>query len=221
MISKDAKIPVKGTRALIFSHLLSQEASAVELKKKLGINESAVRRHLEILENEGMVSHYFERTKVGRPKKLYYVTSYGKEFLPRKTDLLLSMLSRKIVEMYGELALPKLMNSVADELVNNFLKPKANENADERLKKVVSFFDGLGFVASLSKDEKGYLIVYRNCAFRDAVPALGGKLCEMHSAIVLKTMGGGRIKWEKCIAMGDEICGQRVVLKARPPAKFD
>ncbi|MBS7281617.1 MAG: winged helix-turn-helix transcriptional regulator, partial [Candidatus Freyarchaeota archaeon] len=41
---------LKETRAAIFYNLLEKDSTAIELSKKLNINESAIRQHLDILE---------------------------------------------------------------------------------------------------------------------------------------------------------------------------
>lgn len=211
---EETKIPIKGTRALIFAHLLRKDSNAIELEGLLGINESAVRRHLDVFEKDGFVTHYFKKLTVGRPKKIYRITPYGKKLLPKRIDLLFSILSRKIVDTYGAQALKKLMDQAADALAEYFLlkgTSHATGDAEQRLRRMVKVFNEFGFLASFSKDKGEFLVTYRNCAFSDAIPALGMQLCEMHRAAVVRTIGG-EIKWEKCIARGDDICTQRVVL---------
>ncbi|MEM3421792.1 MAG: helix-turn-helix transcriptional regulator [Candidatus Hadarchaeum sp.] len=207
---------LKETRAAIFYHLLNKDCTAIELKKKLAINESAIRRHLDVLERDGLVSHYFQRTSIGRPKKMYRVTPLGKKLLPKKTDVLFSLLVRKIMATYGEVTLKSMIVGISDDLAASFLslvKYRQPENVEKRLKEIVRFFDDFGFFASISKHDTEYSISYKNCVFRDVLPELGGALCEMHRRTVVKMLGTGDIKLEKCIARGDSFCSQRIVIK--------
>lgn len=209
-----AKIPLKGTRALIFNHLLENDASAIELKKKLRINESAVRRHLDILEREGLITHYFYRASVGRPKKLYRVTPVSKELLPNRSDVLLAILGRKVADTYGKKALKSLMNLVSEDLAQYFLPPtpmESQENAERHLEEMVRLFDEFGFVASLKKCNGEFIVTYRHCVFGGAIRAFNEQLCEMHRMTVAR-ITGGKVQLEKSIAKGDEICSQRVIL---------
>lgn len=59
---KKLKIPTENTRTTILKHLLDKDLSAIDLSGKLGINESGIRRHLNILEERGYIRHYFKKS---------------------------------------------------------------------------------------------------------------------------------------------------------------
>lgn len=211
----EVKIPIKGTRAAIFFHLLGRESTAVELEKILGINESAIRRHLDLLERDGIISHYFDRSSVGRPKKKYRITQLGRKLLPQKTEVLVSMLTRKIESTYGREALKSLVEGISDDLAEYFLPQlarRASEDIENCLKKMINLFNKFGFFASVSKKGEQYIITYRNCVFGDLLPELGGLLCEMHRRTVAKILGVGKVELEKSMGRGDPLCSQRVIL---------
>lgn len=212
------KIPFKGTRAAIFFHLVRKESSALELKSVLGINESAVRRHLDALERDGVVSHYFEKSSIGRPKKKYRLTEFGKRLLPQRTSILVSLLTRNLVSTYGQEALGLLIERMAKDLAEYFLPElahQAHENVEDYLKNMVNHFNNFGFFATISKHNNEYIITYRNCIFSDTLPELGGLLCEMHRKTVEKILGEGTVKQEKTIARGDEFCVQRIYISKK------
>ncbi|WP_309493629.1 helix-turn-helix transcriptional regulator [Candidatus Hecatella orcuttiae] len=204
-------VEIKGTRELIFTYLLQGDLNAIELEKKLGINESAVRRHLSILEREGLVSPYFDRSSVGRPKKKYRLTQLGRRILPKKSDVLVALLTRRITRIYGKQALRVLMEGLSEDLAGYFL-PHLPKDGSRRLKKMVKLFDEFGFFTSLSKRGEEYIITYRNCVFGDVIPELNGLLCVMHQGAVARILNTDRIKLEKCIVRGDDLCSQLVLL---------
>lgn len=214
------RIPFKGTRAAIFLHLVGKESSALELKSALGINESAVRRHLDILERDGIICHYFERSPTGRPKKKYRLTEFGKKLLPQRTSLLVSILTRNLMSMYGQETLKSLFDRTAGDLAEYFLPDLAHRtrgSVEDYLKNMVERFNDHGFFATLSKHDNEYIITYRNCIFSDIISELGGVLCEMHRKTVEKILGEESIKQEKTIARGDELCVQRILVKKNTP----
>lgn len=211
---KEFWTPIKGSRATILTGLLEKNLTAIQLQHSLGMNESAVRKHLDVLERDGLISHHFERADAGRPKKVYGITPLGRKLLPKKSDLLLKILSRKVVETYGERAFTRLLNSVADELACYFVPSEAGADPQRRLKIMTKTFDELGFITSLSKKGDEYRITYRNCAFADAIPALGSEICEIHRGAVRKAVGGGEVEWSSCIARGDNACTQIITLKS-------
>ena len=212
------EFPLKGTRALIFYHLLNNDSNAIELEEKLGINESAVRRHLDTLTADGFATYYIDSSQVGRPKKMYRVSPAGRELLPKKTSVLLSMLTKRISEVYGKQALSSLMGLVTDDFAGYLRhrgKPIATGDKDRSLREMVRLFNDLGFMASLSKKEGEYLITYRNCVFHDAMAALDGHICEMHKKVLLRSLGNCKIESEKSIFKGDNNCLQRIQFGGR------
>jgi predicted ArsR family transcriptional regulator len=219
MVDNDkTKMPFKGTRATIFFHLVMKESSALELKSMLSINESAVRRHLDVLEREGVISHYFEKSSMGRPKKKYRLTEFGKRLLPQRTSTLVSLLTRNLVSTYGQEALRLLIDGMAKDLAGYFLPElavQASGNTEDYLKNMIKRFNDFGFFATISKNDGEYIVTYRNCIFREALHELGGLLCEMHRKTVEKILGKGKIIQEKTIARGGEFCVQRICISKK------
>lgn len=174
------------------------------------------RRHLDVLERDGIISHYFERSTMGRPKKKYRLTESGKKLLPKRTSVFIFLLTRNLVSMYGQEALRLLIERMAKDLAKYFLPELAQqprENVEDYLKNMVRRFDNFGFYATISKQDSEYVITYRNCIFSDALPELGELLCEMHKKTVEKILGEESVIQEETIARGGELCIQRIRIK--------
>jgi predicted ArsR family transcriptional regulator len=197
-----------GTRKSIMINLLSKDTNSVDLAKKIGINESAIRRHLETLEKEGLAYSRFERHKRGRPKKIFSLTAYGKTFFPRKSKTFLSLLAQNIMQRYGEEEMETLMSSVARNFVDLLITKEMTGDLTSRLEQLVQLLNDYGFFASLSKRGNKYIIEYRNCVFGDITPQFGTYLCKIDESIVKKIAGDVNIKWLKRIAKGDKKCVQ-------------
>jgi DNA-binding transcriptional ArsR family regulator len=71
------RIPGKksATRSALFKLLQDGERRVLDLAKTLRLRESGVRRHLNELEEEGLVEPFFKRDGLGRPKKYYRLKS--------------------------------------------------------------------------------------------------------------------------------------------------
>ncbi len=197
-----------GTRKTIMMNLLGRDANSVELAKKIGINESAVRRHLEALEKEGLVYSRFERRNRGRPKKIFSLTPYGKTFFPRKSKTLLSLLAQNIMQRYGKEEMELLMSLVARDFVDLLITKEIKGNLESRLEQLVQLLNDYGFFASLSKRRNNFIIEYRNCVFEDVIPQFGTYLCKIDEGVVKKIAGDVDIKWMERIAKGDKKCVQ-------------
>ena len=189
-------------------NLLGKDANAIELARKLGINESAVRRHLDALEREGLVSSRFERRERGRPKKMFSLTADGRGMFPRKSGALLSLLIQAITRRYGEEELSSLMSVVAKDFAEKLITKEIRGDLENRLKQLVQLLDDYGFFTSLSKRGDKYVIEYRNCVFEDVIPQFGKYVCNIDEEVTRKVAGEVSIEWKERIAEGDKRCLQ-------------
>ncbi len=209
MVNKRLAAPFfGGTRKSIMMNLLGKDANSVELAKKIGINESAIRRHLEALEKEAIVYSRFERRNRGRPKKIFSLTAYGKTFFPRKNKTLLSLLTQNITQRYGEEEMELLMTLVARDFVDLLVTKEIKGDLESRLEQLVQLLNDYGFFVSLSKRGNKHIIEYRNCVFEDVIPQFGTYACKIDESVVKKIVGDVNIKWMKRIAEGDKKCIQ-------------
>ncbi|MFQ6080349.1 MAG: helix-turn-helix transcriptional regulator [Candidatus Bathyarchaeia archaeon] len=196
------------TRRLLIANLLGKEVNAIELARKLGINESAVRRHLDALEREGLVSSKFERRERGRPKKMFSLTADGRAMFPRKSRALFSLLIQAITRRYGEEEVSSLMSVVAKNFAEKLITKEVRGDLENRLKQLVQLLDDYGFFTSLSKRGDKYVIEYRNCVFEDIIPQFGKYICKIDEEVTRKVAGEVDIEWKERIAEGDKRCLQ-------------
>jgi predicted ArsR family transcriptional regulator len=199
------------TRITILTHLLSEDLTAIDLKRKLNINESAIRRHLDILESKNLIIHRFERAPKGRPKKVYHITRVGRDIFPQKTHMLFTLLLRRMREKYGAIALREMISEVAEDFAEHLVSDVHAKSKDRRLRELVRSLNALGFYAILSKRRKVYSIKYKNCVFGSVIWEFGDLLCDMHRQTVSRILGDIEVKLEKSIARGDNVCVQRIV----------
>lgn len=203
------KIPTENTRTKILKHLLGKDLSAIDLSEKLEINESAVRRHLSILEEKDLVRHYFRKMGRGRPKKLFSLTSSGRELFPKKTGLFLQILIQKVREKFGKEAIETLLTEMAEELKEYFLS-KEGGNLREQLEELLKALDDFGFFPSLHEEENSFIIEYRNCVFDKAAQELGQLLCKLHTELLRSSLDKFDIKKETSLLDEGTVCRHRI-----------
>lgn len=196
------------TRRLLIENLLGKDANAIELARKLGIHESAVRRHLDTLERKGLVSSRFERCEKGRPKKMYSLTVEGRAMFPRKSGVLLSLLIQAITRRYGKDEVSSLMSLVAKNFAEKLITKEIRGDLENRLNQLVQLLDDYGFFTSLSKHGDKYVIEYRNCVFEEVIPWFGKHVCSLDEEVTRKVAGDVIIEWMERIAEGDKRCLQ-------------
>jgi predicted ArsR family transcriptional regulator len=197
-----------GTRKSIVANLLGKDTTAIELAAVLKINESAVRRHLDLLEKESLIVSRFEIHDRGRPKKVYSLTSQGRSLFPRKTRELLSLLIQRATRKYGEKEVELLMLSVAKDFAKQLVTRKVGGTLFNRLSQLAKFLDNYGFFTSLSKSGNKFVIEYRNCVFEDVIDQFGKYICRIDEELTREIAGDVKIEWKECIAKGDRRCLQ-------------
>ncbi len=210
MMKRQEGIPLSETRSSILRHLLGEDLSAINLEEKIGINESAIRRHLDVLEQKGYVTHYFEKAERGRPKKMYEITLTGRRVFPQKTHILFAFLAKEVKEKYGETGLEDLLSEVASDFSDLLVSEKDEISTDERLERLVESLDEFGFYPSLKRKNGEYYIEYRNCVFGSVVNEFDVPLCKMHRKIIKNALSDSRVNQQKSILKGDNFCTHRV-----------
>lgn len=204
------ELPLSNTKSSILNNLLERDMTAIELEEKLGINESAIRRHLDGLEQKNYVEHYFKKADRGRPKKFYRIDEKGRSLFPNKNDVLLSYLLETIKEEFGEENLEKILSKTAEKLADRLSSEEGE--FESRLREFVGSLNRFGFYASLSKTDGEYVIEYRNCVFRHIGEEDDDHLCTMHREIVEKALPETNVEAEK----GEEVnssCLHRIEVK--------
>ncbi len=193
------------TKKKILEHLLFEDMSTIKLSKLLGIREFAIRRHLDFMEKEGMVTFTFKQIGMGRPKKIYSLTDKARDSFVKRYSLMATLLLTKIIERSGREYARTIMEDVSDEIVKYY---KFKEGSlEERIKAFTDFLNEFGWYASYSKEEDGsYVLLKRNCVFWDLAKQYEDIVCEVELKTTVKILGNVTLIRALCLAKGDKMC---------------
>ena len=200
----------KDTKGEILENLLSQDLTALDLAEILEINESAVRRHLNRLESDGLIHSYFEKADRGRPKKNFELTEQGEKLFPRETELLLELIIKNIHEVLDKEISRELKEKLVQDLIDRFPEVYEKDDTETKIKKVVKGFDELGFYSSYHEENGTYKISYRNCAFGNLPEKEAYWLCKIHKKVIRKILDDFDLQQEKSMLEGDNSCVQKI-----------
>ncbi len=205
-MNREIEIPQKNTRTEILTHLLEEDQTALDLKEKVGINENAVRKHLQRLENSELVQHYFEKASRGRPKKYFTLAERGEELFPRHHLLLLNELLEQIDEEHGKEELEHLFERVSEELKENFTFTE-NSSFEKRIEELTHQFDELDFFCQHSKKNDHHELEYQNCIFSGVSEKYIDLVCGIHEDMITSSFEED-IDFERdgSILRGDSTC---------------
>jgi predicted ArsR family transcriptional regulator len=208
------------TKQKIMEILLEGPRSLGEITDKLQIQKSAVRVHLQSLQSEKAVESHFKIERLGRPRKIYSLTENGRELFPRKYDLILSLILKKITETNGKEQARKIIESVADDMATN-IRYEIEKNGissldsfEESLKIFNSVSNEMGFASSITKEHDGnFSVLSKNCILHKVALNHQDVICHgLHDRMIMRSLSGGKkkqqqrnmnVELKECIALGD------------------
>jgi predicted ArsR family transcriptional regulator len=204
------------TRGKIIEALAVSPRSARDLAKNLGIQESAVRGHLDRLEGRGLVSPSFHREGVGRPKKRYMLTSQGQDLFPRRYEFLLDSVMEELLAREGEGYTSALFAEAARRMARQIaaeISPKGTR--EERIRAVANALNKLGFRARVQTLPDGEVRINRtNCVFRHTALTHAYLLCEVFDKHLTEALlGQSGLQLEDSITRGAMTCTHLIQLR--------
>ena len=226
--NKGKEITLLGeTKGRILELLLQSYKTAVEIADKLQIQKSAVRIHLETMQTQGLVKSYFNIERYGRPRRMYELTESGRELFPRRYDVILSLILKKIEEMHGHEQLKKIIEYMADDLAadinDNIKKNHSSGSLDASLKILNSVSNDMGFISSIVKERDSYSLLSRNCIVHKAALKNQDAICNgFHSRMIKKVLNGElnvNVQLKECIVVGHNYSRHVITYKSRDKRK--
>ncbi|MEM2925198.1 MAG: ArsR family transcriptional regulator [Methanocellales archaeon] len=207
------------TRVKILKLLLLEDFWPKKLAKQLGIEENAIRRHLDFLEKEGLVTFSFKKTgSVGRPLKVYQLTDKAKklEIFPKQYERILMLLLQKIIKLNGKEHAVLLLSEVAKDIARIFSSSIRSEDFESKCRELARAMDDFGS-ASFFKREGDYCVIYEyNCVFNEIARIYGDLICNFMDKAISEALGGSvLIVRDSSIARGDRMCKR--LIKQLPP----
>ncbi len=185
-------------------------ASAVELAKRLQITPAGIRRHLDSLIEEGVLSArepYQAATLKGRgrPSKVFVMTDLGREKFEHSYDDLavaaLKFMSSKsgahLVKEFAQVRAAEIERK-GEEIKNS------NKSMNEKTKALAKLLTKEGFAASTRKKGMGEEVCQHHCPIAHVASEFP-ELCEAETA-AFSAILGTHVQRLATIAHGDGVC---------------
>jgi len=188
-----------------------QEASV--LARQIGISSAAVRQHLGALYRKNFVDYRPEPRPVGRPAKVWCLTSNANSLFPDSHGDLTASLIRATECAFGEDGLKKVVDICAREQSLAYMRrmPK-DRSVETRLEALVSLRNEEGYMARLDPQPDGSFILVENHCPIAAVASCCQQLCEAEQA-TFRMVLGSNVTLERLEHMhsGQRRCAYRIV----------
>jgi predicted ArsR family transcriptional regulator len=202
---------LKQSRSAIIDLLKVNGAMSVErLAEKLEVSKVCVRRHLNLLESDGLVAFEEERHDRGRPRFIYSLTEKAARLFPQTYDEFAKEALTAVRRDFGDDGLRRVLRSRADELIAQFEAKLGGRSFDERVKSLTREIDAKGYLADARRMRDGsYRLRQRNCPIEN-VAVDYPQVCEEELRVYREVLGC-EVVCECRIADGARKCEFRVV----------
>ena len=195
------------------------EAVLMQLKNKGALTSGAIaesltmtsmgaRQHLLRLEQQGMVSSFMQKAKVGRPKQLWQLTAKAHATFPnRHADLTMHLIdSVKVV--YGDEGLEKLIAVRENKILSDYQAQLADETElADKLTKLAHLRCQEGYIATIEQiSDKEYLLIENHCPICNAAKQCQN-FCRSELDIFQQCVGNEiEVTREEYLLSGDRRC---------------
>jgi predicted ArsR family transcriptional regulator len=203
------------------SILVNGPSTAAALAERLDLTPAAVRRHLDLLVDEGAVEAREPRSLAargrGRPAKLFALTEHGRDGFDQKYDDLAVDALRFLAETGGAEAVRAFAErrvAFVEERFDEVRRQRPDLSPAEVLAQV---FTDEGYAAAVRDLPVGEQLCQQHCPVSHVAHEFP-QLCEAETAAIGKVLGR-HVQRLATIAHGDGVCTTCIpdVPKAQPP----
>ncbi len=188
-------------------------ATVAELACELRLSGVSLRRHLDLLERDRLVTAQIQPRGRGRPVKVYRLTEEADRFFPERYSEFAVEVLEGVRELFGERALHKLLQHWGAKLMARLRTRLRGKSLRERVELLTEAMTEMGFLASWKKIGAGrFLLTQAHCPLR-RIASVCPELCEqelrMHAEILRAC-----VTRECFIQRGETVCRYLI----RPPS---
>jgi predicted ArsR family transcriptional regulator len=201
---------LKESRSAIIDLLKINGGMSVEhLAQELEVSKVCIRRHLSLLERDGLICYVEERHERGRPRFIYSLTEKARCLFPQTYDEFAEEILVQLQRQYGEAGVEVVLKGRADELIEQLKKELAGMKFDERVRCLAKTMSAKGYLADARRLKDGsYRLRQRNCP-TESVAIAHPQVCDEELRVYREALGC-QVTRECRIADGAQVCEYRI-----------
>jgi predicted ArsR family transcriptional regulator len=201
---------LKESRSAIIDLLKINGAMSVEqLADELKVSKVCIRRHLNLLESDGLISYEEERHRRGRPRFLYRLTEKARCLFPQIYDEFAKEVLLQLRCQYGDEGLQRVLSARADALITQIKGELQDLGFDDRVKGLARMINKKGYLADVRRLKDGaYRLRQRNCP-TESVAVAYPHVCDEEVRVYSESLGCAVVR-ECRIADGARVCEFRI-----------
>ena len=202
-------------RGLIIKLLQRHGALGIkELRRELGLSDTAVRQQLYTLMADGLVrTTTSEPSGVGRPSHLYELADGARDlFACYCEDLALSLYDELLTEQ-GPDVVHRLLNRVGDRLAHRYQQQVRGVALQERVRSFARVLDDRGILSDVDRpgDTDVIMLYEYNCPYYE-LASVHREICAMEQTVFAQVLDA-RVELTNCMMDGHNGCSFAVTSK--------
>jgi predicted ArsR family transcriptional regulator len=189
-----------------------ESATATGLAAEFGLTDTALRQHLDALEEVGMVTRSVaEPTGRGRPPVHWQLAPAAAGAFPDRHGELSVDLITSMRQTLGDKALDRVIAARADRQAAGYaLALGDTKDVAVRVRRLADLRSDEGYLAEVAPDGDAYILIEHHCPIRDAAAACGA-LCSAELDAFRRALGPGvTVTRTQHVLAGDRRCAYRV-----------
>lgn len=177
-----------------------------DLANEMDLAPATVRRHLDILERDGLVDHTEVRKATGRPQYAFRLTEKGHDSVPKDYSRLLGELVLDIKGIPSDGLGGRTGDEILRESLTRIGRKRAEEYRRDRkpLEALQAAFEDGGYDSIIETNEDGLKIRVTNCPYRRA-SIEDNIICTVDESMVQSLLGDG-VEHQASIAEQADAC---------------
>lgn len=209
----DGKQPIKDQ--ILFLLKMQGAQTATDLAEQLQVSPMAIRQHLQSLKADEWVTYQEERRPLGRPVKLWQLTSQTLQRFPDSHAELLVDLLRGVEATFGAEGVDRLMADRRHRQIQTYRSKIAElvegENWQQQVKAIAQLRTQEGYMAEVVEQSSDTLLLVENhCPICTAAQTCQ-KLCSTELEVFRAVLGSAvTIERVEHILQGDRRCAYQV-----------
>ncbi len=208
-----AQTPASGRDRVPLLLKIKGPQTTARMAERLGVTTMAVRQHLAVLQEEGLVDYVNERQKVGRPARVWRLTPKANDRFPdRHAELAVGML-QAVQGAFGEEGLERLITAITQQQIEAYRvrMPGPGTPLKQRVAALAKIRREEGYMAEWRQVRDGTIEFLQNHCAIDSAARFSGMLCGGELSLFRAVLGDGvSVERFEYLHSGDRRCAYRI-----------
>jgi predicted ArsR family transcriptional regulator len=194
------------TRKVLLTLMKTKGSSSVnEMAKELGITEMAIRRHLNMLERDGLIEAKLTRQAMGRPMHLYSLTLLADDLFPKNYHHLTLDLLGELDSADGNNMAGQLFERRKQRLLQKYMGRMEGKDLVDRVAELADIQNANGYMVRWETDDAGcYVFTEYNCPIAQVAKQYN-EACHCELAL-FRNLLGAEVERTECLTKGGNKC---------------